>query len=333
MPSRSMPELATTSSADLALVRAIRAFGTTGRKIESGSPTDILEKFSLETRERILGVWLSISRLTPEIAWQTLLRDQQASSRFDPARVHHSWLIRILAAESPAVRALVNARATGPIREALDRERIAPEITGRELKPANPEAAHWAMTLWSERLVGDVAQSPSDPPVILALSQFSFLDQLRFVRAIGQAKLAFAMKGMTPDSSIEAKTRILDTDRVRVAYFRRLIGEADPRLVPMAREEFETIEADRRRKFAALGLLTVARLLEMCDPLRVRWATQHLPYPIAKQLGKLARKRNRGPTKLPSRAVNAWETWIMEAAWARLLSEGRFGLGSGRKQL
>ena len=332
MPSNAAPTLATTSPADLALVRAIRAFGDFGGNGQSGNPFGFLAKFSPESRERILEVWFSIARVTPEIAWQTLLRDHQAAARFDPARVHPTWFARILAAESPAVQALVTARATGPVRAALDRRRTASEIAGRVVDSANPAAVAWALTLWTERLVGDVPESPDDPPVILALSQFSLRDQLRLVKAIGQAKLAFAIDGMAPDSSLEALARTSAIDRVRIAFFRRIIGEPDSRLAPLARAEFESIEADRRWKFAAVGLLTVARLLKGCDPHRVRWAIQHLPYPVAKRFGKLAGSHSSGSKTLPSRAIQAWESWIMEAAWARLLSEGRFGSGGGRSR-
>ena len=332
MPTSATPTLANTSPADLALVRAIRAFDDSGGMGRSGNPFGFLAKYSPETRERVLEVWFSIARVTPELAWQTLLRDHQASARFDPARVHPTWFARILAAESPAVQALVTARVTGPVRAALDRRRTAPEIAGRVVESANPAAMAWALTLWTERLVGDVDESPNDPPVIVALSQFSFRDQLRLAKAIGQAKLAFAIGGMAPGPSVEAAARISAIDRVRIAFFRRIIGEPDSRLVPLARAEFESIETDRRWKFAAVGLLTVARLLKGSDPHRVRWAIQHLPYPIAKRFGKLAASHNSGSKALPFRAVQAWESWIMEAAWARLLSEGRFGAGGGRRQ-
>jgi hypothetical protein len=50
---------------------------------------------------------------------------------------------------------------------------------------------------------------------------------------------------------------------------------------------------------------------------RARWALQHVPYPIA----KLMRSKNAVPISLKS--LLAWESWVLEAAWARLLGEGR----------
>ena len=330
MSSSVTPTLATTSPTDLALVRAIRAFSGSGRDGGSGDPFGLLAKFAPEAQNRLHEVWFSIARVTPEIAWQTLLRDHQAAARFDPARVHPSWFERILAAESPAVQSLVTARATGRIREALDRRRSAAEIEGRAVDSAHPEAVAWALTLWTERLVGDLAESPDDPPVILALSQFSLRDQLRLVKALGQAKLAFAIDNLGPDPTVEALARCSATDRVRIAFFRRIIGEPDSRLIPLARADFGSVAADPRWKFAAVGLLTVARLLKGFDPHRVRWAVQHIPYPIARRFGKLAGSQKSSATTLPFRAVQVWEAWIMEAAWARLLSEGRFGSEGGR---
>lgn len=328
MPPTAEPTLATTSPADLALVRAIRAWGDRGDDDEDGgNPFGWLARFSPAYRERILDIWLTIARVTPELAWQTLLRDHRAAARFDPARVHPSWLVRILAAESPAVRALVMNRASGPVRAALRHgpARLAPV---RPVAPfADPAAADWALALWTERLVGDVPESPSDPPVILALSQFSLRDLVRLARALGQIKLAFALDGQAPGPLDDATARTNPTERVRIGFFRRTIGRPDARLVPLARADFDSVPADRRRKFAAVGLISVARLLKGCDAHRARWAVQHLPYSIAKRLGELGASDRPGTTGLPLRAIRAWEAWNFEAAWGRLLSEGRIGPG------
>ena len=330
MPTATEPTLATTAPADLALVRAIRAWGDSGGDGQGGNPFAFLARFSPSYRERILNIWFSIARVTPELAWQTLLRDHQAAARFDPARVHPSWFARILGAESPAVRALVTAQATGLICAALDQSAEPDHSSASPAGPAHPEAVAWALTLWSERLVGDIPESPNDPPVILALSQFSWRDQYRLVRAVGQAKLAFAIEGLAPQPSDEARARIRSTDRVRIAYFRRTIGQPDPRLVPLARRDFDSIATERSRHFAAVGLLTVARLLKGYDRHRVRWAIQHVPYSVAKQLAKLGGGGKLGSTGLSPQAFQAWESWVFEAAWARLLSEGRLGQGGGR---
>ena len=183
------------------------------------------------------------------------------------------------------------------------------------------------MALWTERLVGDVPESPDDPPIVLALSRFSMRDLARLVRAAGQVKYAFSIGGPGPDPVDETQARLTATDRVRIAYFRRVIGRADPRLVPIARGDFASAQADRRRKYAYLGLITVARLLKAVDARRARWAIQHIPYPVARLVGALGGSDFPGASGLPLRAVRAWESWIFEAAWARLLTEGRLDSG------
>ncbi len=330
MPAATEPTLATTSPADLALVRAIRAWGSTD---PDGNPFGFLAKFAPEYRERIIDIWFSIARVTPELAWQTLLRDHVAAARFDPRRVHPSWFERILAAESPAVRALVLQRAADPIRIPLASQL---KSGAQRLPPvasfASEAAIDWAMTLWSERLVGDVPESPDDPPVIMALSQFSIRELFGLARFLGQVKFAFTLEGMGPKPADEAGVRTTTSDRVRIGFLRRMIGQPDPRLIPIARADFASIPSEPRRKYAAVGLLTVARLLKACDPHRARWAIQHIPYPVAKRLGVLGTSEIPGARTLPLRAIRAWEAWIFEAAWARMLSEDRLAAVGGRTE-
>ena len=323
---------------DHALARAIRAWGQVESGPEAASPGSIWAKFSPAYRERLAGTWDLAARLTPELAWQTLLRDQRASARFDPARVHPSWYVRILEAESPAVRRLVAEHAPEPIRSAvrgwLDRLGVTHEWPQPPTKDAgvdvNSRAATWALTLWSERLVGDSAALPADPPIIVALSQLSFRDLVRLARVAGLAKQAFALPGARgPVPELDAVGRVSVADRVRFAYFRRIIGRPDPRLVPLARGDLARVEVDRRRKYAAVGLITLARLLKGCDAHRARWAIQHLPYPIARRVGSLGGTPEVAAGGLPPRAVRGWEAWVLEAAWARLLGEGRIGPGRG----
>jgi len=330
VPSTDGFPLATTSPADLALARAIRAWGTPGDQTDGRGEPPLASRFSPNYRARLAEAWSAMTRITPEAAWQILLRDHQASCRFDPSRVHPSWFVRILEAESPSVRKLVAAQAPEPIRTAI-RARFADaassDQTNRMTVLANPEVAAWALTLWSERLVGDVVESADDPRVILALSRFSIRDLVRLVRAVGQAKHAFAIEGPGPTDGDGALARTVAGDRARIAYFRRMIGEADPRLILLARADLAASPSDRKRKHAALGLVTVARLLKATDARRARWAVQQIPYPIAKMLGSMGGGDPVASTGLPLRAVRAWESWIFEAAWVRMLSEGRLGAG------
>jgi hypothetical protein len=73
-----------------------------------------------------------------------------------------------------------------------------------------------------------------------------------------------------------------------------------------------------------LGLITFARLLDVVEPYRVRWALQHLPYPVAKVVRSLM-----NPKTPPNAPLALWETQVLRAAWDRLHAEGALGLGFG----
>ena len=329
-PTDGLPRAAP-SPPDLALARAIRAWGDVVGGPNCLEEMPLASNFSEAYRGQLAKAWSATARITPELAWQSLLSDHQSSSRFDPRRVHPSWFVRVLEAESPAVRRLILDQAPEPIRG-----RLVAASSGEEAPQstftANPEVAAWALTLWSERLVGDVGECPDDPPVILALSRLSFRNLVRLARAVGQAKHAFSIEGDGPIDLDEALTRMFASDRVRIGYFRRMIGRADPRLVPIARADLAASPAHRLRKHAALGLITVARLLKATNHRRGRWAIQHLPYPIAKQVKAIDGGDSVASNGLPLRAIRAWEAWIFEAAWARLLSEGHLKTGGKRGQ-
>ncbi len=301
------------STADRALARALRAWG--GDELDRTAA-----RFAPAWRERLAPARLAAGKLTPEAAWDGLRRDHDSSSRPDPTRVHPSWFVRALRGESPAVRRAVAAHARGPLREAL---RLGPDAPTPG-PPADPEAVRWALALWSERLVGDVTDRLDDPPVIVALTHLSPRDLTRLARVTGLAKHAFAIEGPGVALDDESWVRTTSADRVRLGYFRRHIGRADPRLARLARLDLQVIGDDRRRGHSRVGLLTFGRLLAAAEPHRARWAIQHLPYPIAKLM------RVKDAPDLPARALVAWEDWVLEAAWARLLTEGR--LAGGRRE-
>jgi hypothetical protein len=173
------------------------------------------------------------------------------------------------------------------------------------------------LTLWTERLVGDVDDRPEDPPVVVAISRMRPREVARLIKVCGQVKHAFAIEGFGPSKYDEALVRMSVVDRVRIAFFRRRIGSADFRLVPAARRDLEVIGEERRRGHSRLGLLTFGRLLDAAEPHRARWAMQQLPYPVVQVM------REKTEPSLSPRALVAWESWVLESAWARLLSEGR----------
>src|SRR4051794_6875987 len=111
--------------------------------------------------------------MSPGNAREALRLDHEGSARPDLDRIHLSWLLRAYLAESPAVRGAISAHAPPPvgalIQRGLGRDLPVPD---REPDPgprraADPEAVSWALTLWTERLVGDVPDRDGDPPVIV----------------------------------------------------------------------------------------------------------------------------------------------------------------------
>jgi hypothetical protein len=253
-----------------------------------------------------------------------LQREHAASSRPDTERVHPSWFIRALKTESEAVKLAVTSHATPRLHRALLR---GLEIEPDQLKsdyPPDPDVVGWLMALWAERLVGAVPER-GDPPVVVALTRLGPNDLGRLIKVCGLVKHAFALEGNKVTKADEEETRFTPIDRVRLSFFQRRIGKPDARLGPMARQDLQYIEGDWRRAHSRLGLVTIGRLLESVELVRAQWAVQHLPYGVA----KLVRKKMVLP--MPSRAVIAWETWVLKAAWARLLSELR--ITSGRDWL
>lgn len=302
------------NTADRALLRAIRAWG-------GGDFALYASRLSDPWRERLRPFWPQVSREKPDSSWSALREDHEASARPDPSRVHPSWFVRALKGESPAVRLAVAAHAPPSIGEAL-RRGLA--LDSSELAPdrkPDPEALGWALALWAERLVGDVPGLDSDPPVVVALTRLGPRDLARLVKCCGVAKLAFAADPGGAKGFDDSVARFTPLDRVRLGFFRRQVGVADPRLVPVARHDLAAIDGDSRRGLARLGLLTFGRLLGAVEPHRARWALQHLPYPIA----KLLRVKEAPP--IASKALQAWESWVLEAAWTRLLGEGRMAGG------
>jgi len=296
--------------ADRALIYALRAWG--------GDEQDrTRSRLSGPLRERVASGWAGSRKVSPEAAWDELRRDHEASIRPDPSRVHRSWYVRALQDESPSVIRAVAANAPGSIAGAVRGGLGLGEQDLAVDHRADPEAVRWALSLYAERMVGDVPGRGDDPPVVVALSRFCPRDLVLLARTIGLAKLAFAVEGPRLSPEDDAMFRLSNRDRVCLGYFRRHIGEADRRLIPAARADLAAIEVDRRRGLARLALVTFGRLLAAAEPHRARWAVQHLPYSIARLI------RVKRPSPLPRRALAAWEAWILEAAWARLLSEQR----------
>lgn len=211
-----------------------------------------------------------------------LRRALDAQRDHDPARVHPSWYVRALQDESIPVRRVVLGGIDEPLRSEIVRaiglDSVHPD------GPADPEAVALVRSLWSDRLVGDLPTRPDDPAAIVALSTLGPVALYRVARRCGRIKRAFADE---PPAG------------------------AEPRLALLAARDGAAVEPLGRHRLAGLGLTTVGRLLGQADPHRVRWALQHVPYPIAKRLRAAAS----GP-EASVRAVRRWEAEILDAALA-----------------
>lgn len=204
-------------------------------------------------------------------ARRRLREAHQAEARVDLDRVHPSWWERALREESPAVRRAVVASAPDPIRSEVQSALLLDNDDIRPDRPPNAEALSWVGSLWTERLVGGEPGRPDDPPVIVAMSSFSLRDSYRLCRNAGLLKLALA-------------------GEPRPGWAANFARSAGPEFALIARHDLKSTPADRsprRRLPARLGLLTIARLLSLAEPFRVRWALQHWPYAIARQIRPL----------------------------------------------
>jgi hypothetical protein len=244
--------------------------------------------------------------------------------------VHPSWFARALEEESPSVRqwiathgllkACAGVVATPP---ATATGRAEPNEPGGDNRVcASPEVAGWVLALWTERLVGGEPVQADEPPVIVALASLSSRQLYRLAHAAGLAKavLAGVSSGLSGNRPI---------DRQRVAWLRDqylfLLGPRQKQPQSWACSELARPivagDVGRHRRLATLGLITLARLLGGCQPYRVRWALQHVPYPISKRIRTIM-VQSRG-VKGPIRAL---EATILKTAWGRLVIEGHLAI-------
>ncbi len=290
-----MPAMETLSPTDQALVASLAAWGG----VEA---LPLLRRFGAQKARVLAGALVPEPPPDPLAYLRTAGKSQLGP---DLRRVHPSWFVRALREESPAVRRVIVGDSPEPLRTLLLRDLglslddLVPD------RPVDPDSRGVAHALWTERLVGDLPHHADDPPVVEALATLGPVGLYRLVRLCGLAKRA-----ILPGSTILAVGRIMDE---RFAFFRgRLGGPFDPRLVQMAANEWTSTESLGRHRLAGFGLATFGRLLNQADAYRVRWALQHVPYPIAKRL-RVAASRPEASV----RAVVALEGRVLEAALAR----------------
>jgi hypothetical protein len=235
-----------------------------------------------------------------------LLLAHKAQIGPDPARVHPSWYVRALQEEAPSVQRVVIREAAEPLRTLLIRELAVDPDDLEPDGPADPSALETALTLWTERLVGDLPPTPDDPPAVVALTHLSPIGLYRLLRLCGIAKRVLL-----------GETDGLDPAR-REFLTSRIQPPEDPRLLQIATNDVTAAASFGRHALAGLGLMTLGRLIGKVEPYRLRWALQHVPYPVAKRLRGLASQQ-----VAAVKSVQAWELGFLNAASERLEIEGR----------
>lgn len=240
-----------------------------------------------------------------------LAADHVAEARADLTDVHPSWWARALKEESPAVQRAVCKHTDPTAGPALQ---AALQLAAADLNPdraPHPEALRWALTLWRERLVGGPPLGPFDPPAIVAIGQPDRHAVSRLLARLGLAKLAFVTNAEGAGAELSPR------DRQRLALFQAMWPEADRRLAGVARDDWAIARQMREHALLVLGLTSIARLLAMAEPFRVRWALQHLPYNLA----KFARLQTVKTTSADPIELIAWESQLLKAAQAQLAAE------------
>ena len=261
--------------ADRVLLLALRTWAPAVRNPSEGPSGDhpharLLGRLEPSWARRMLdGLAASPSGVGERSEARERLREaHRAEARVDPSRVHPSWWARGLREESPSVRRAVVAAAPEPIRGRVQSELLLDNDDLRAERPADPEALAWACSLWTERLVGGDPRRADDPPVIVAMSGLPLGAAYRLCRYAGELKLAMA-------------------GEPTAGWARAFASTAGPEFAVVARHDIRSASAalaklPPRRRPARIGLLTIARLLAVGEPFRVRWALQHWPYTIAK---------------------------------------------------
>jgi hypothetical protein len=286
--------------ADQALIQALRAWHVDADAAFWG-------RFERRRAARLKDVWDHVAHSRPEHALEALRRAHGAQARPDLRRVHPSWWLRGLREESAAVRRAVVASVPPEWRETLRQGLgLTESDLATDLAP-QPEALGWVAALWTERLVGDMADRDDDPPAIRVLTHRSARSSARLVQATGLAKWAVSRAEPPPLSGREAS---------RFRAFRDSLSAWPDRWNDQADRDVAAAGKDRH-VLARLGAVTLARLLTQTDPYRARWALQHVPYAAAKAVRALM------PARVgPNPAWVAWETQVLRLAWERLQSEG-----------
>ena len=262
------PNLATI--ADQSFLLALRAWG---------------KGLDAEAHQRLAPEWLdrldpdrSLSKAggsKPAEAAERLAREARLQRSVDLARVHPSWIVRALRDESPAVRKVVARNAFEPLRSILQRafDDLSTIDVRLDRRP-DPASVSLALTLWSERLVGDIPQRDDDAVAVVALTRLGPVELARLVERIGLVKIAALSASSQPE--LRSRRQEWIVDRLRPPEQSAKPYEA------LISSDIASLRRFAERIASGLGLITLGRLAANVDPYRLRWALQHIPYPFAR---------------------------------------------------
>ncbi len=242
--------------------------------------------------------------LSAEEALEQLRTAHKAQMLPDLSRVHFTWLVRALKDESGAVQRIVAASQDEPLRSRLlnachlDRNALKTDYAPK------PFAMNAVLSLWTERLVGDIPPHAGDAPIVQAVTTLHPVSLCRLARLTGLCKL----------SRLDANLPSLRTrNRDRLAWFASQLAEPeDLRVLKVARHDRQLTQTSKQNSLEMLGVFTWSRLLAQVDDYRLRWALQHIPYPVVKRIRGLAAQ-----PQSKVRAVIAWENQVFEVARRR----------------
>jgi hypothetical protein len=236
------------------------------------------------------------------------------SARVDLGRAHPSWWVRALKDESPAVQRAVTAAVAEPAKSALQNGLLLDSDDLKTERPPSPEVLGWVRALWAERLVGAEPERPDDSPALIVLARLSPRTGYRVCEMAGLAKLALAGQDSGKNPGALERRNWLVTH----------LPAGDAELLSLARQDIQSGLASgvpRHHRWARIGLATVARLLAGCEPVRLRWALQHWPYPLAKVIRSLLAPSPGRPLAPPR-----LDLVFLKTAWDRLSVEGKIAM-------
>jgi hypothetical protein len=280
------------TAADRALLRAIVAFG---------GEADILTALSAGWQSRLDMSWFTkLLAQAPRASCDRLLAGLAAEKCPSPDRVHPSWWARAIRGESPAVQRVVLEHFS-PSKESASRDLPLLPPGGRGT--VDPGALRIVLDLWSERLVGGEEPGEDDPAVIRSITGPGPA-LMRQLRAAGVAKLAYAESASRQNPLVHSLRlrpgamllHALILDRLQAGPLNPLLAKAAARDA----DESRRAPSGPRSPLARLGGIGLARLMTSVEPVRARWALQHLPYHLVKEIR--ARMRS-----ISSAELIAWE--------------------------